>query len=806
MERLFGALGRAVVKFRWVIVVVWVVGTFAAVSSLPSLASEVNNNNSDFLPSSAPSNMAATLAQPLIGSINLSQVPVVAITSAPTLSAADQSSLARAERLLKAVPSVKSAELVNANKRAAELLVVSSVTPFDQVRTKTLVDNMTGALAKAGFPADLQVHLAGAVATNVANQQQSNKTGNQIQSFSILFIIVLLFIIFRALLAPFVTLIPAVMVLLVAGSFIGALGSEGLKISFFTQILLIVLLLGAGTDYGLFLVFRVREEMRSGTDPKESVAKSVARVGESITASAATVTVALLTLTLASFGIYHDLGIPLAIGIVVMLLAGLTLLPAMLAILGRAVFWPSKTQARDMREALWGRIAGRLVQRPAITLSIGVVVLGVLAVFAVSFKPGGFGGQVNAPAGTDAAKGNTALTTHFRQASANPTNIVMRFPTSAWSSPEALASSIGTATTGLEATGSFSTLAGPLNAGGQTVTPAQLYSVHLQLGVPAQELVRKAPVPPPGSPVQPALYDAYLASSRYLSADGRTAQWEAGLKAGSPESSQALDAVPQIRDQVTTVAKQAGASASGVAGQAPALYDVSHISDADLRHIVPVAVLAIGIVLALVLRSLVAPIYLILSVVLSYLASLGLSVIIFMKLGNNSGIVFLLPFLMFIFLLALGEDYNILVMTRIREEAGRLPLRQAVVRAVGATGPTVTSAGLVLAGSFVVLAVAGGSGSGGSQVREIGIGLAVGILLDTFVVRTVLVPSTVSLLGRWNWWPSAMSRRSADLASGGGSAPDGGADGVPPVGPPPAPRPAMVSGVPGTGSGETPPP
>jgi RND superfamily putative drug exporter len=213
---------------------------------------------------------------------------------------------------------------------------------------------------------------------------------------------------------------------------------------------------------------------------------------------------------------------------------------------------------------------------------------------------------------------------------------------------------------------------------------------------------------------------------------------------------------------VTRVAHLVGASASGVAGEAPALYDVSNISDHDLRHIVPVAVLAIGIVLALVLRSLIAPIYLILSVVLSYLASLGLSVIVFIKLGGSGGIVFLLPFLMFIFLLALGEDYNILVMTRIREEAGKRPLRQAVVRAVGATGPTVTSAGLVLAGTFAVLAVVGGSGPGNSQVRQIGFGLAVGILLDTFVVRTVLVPSTVSLLGRWNWWPSALGRHGHD--------------------------------------------
>ncbi len=798
-QRFFAALGRTVVRFRWLVLIVWLVGTFAAVSSFPTLASQVNNNNSEFLPSSAPSNQAATLAQPLIGSVNLSQVPVVAVTSAPTLSPSDQAALARAEKVLKTVPTVKSAELVNANRHAAELLVVSSVTPFDQVRTKTLVDDLTGALAKVGFPADLQVHLAGAVATNVANQQQSNKTGNQIQSFSILFIIVLLFLIFRAFLAPFVTLIPPIMVLALSGSFIGALGSHGLKISFFTQILLIVLLLGAGTDYGLFLVFRVREEMLDGSEPKVAVAHSVARVGESITASAATVTVALLSLTLASFGIYHDLGIPLAIGIVVMLLAGLTLLPALLAIFGRAVFWPSKTYQREHREGWWGRVAGRLVQRPALTLSIGVVVFGVLALFALGFRPGGFGGQVNAPGGTDVAKGNTALTTHFRQSSANPTNIVMRFPTSAWSSPQALASSIGTATSGLEETGSFSTLAGALNAGGQTVTPAELYSVHKALGVPAQELVRSAPVPPPGSTVAPALYDAYLASSRYLSADGKTAQWEAGLTVGSPQSQQALDAIPQIRQEVATVATKAGATAAGVAGEAPALYDVSHISDGDLRHIIPIAVLAIGIVLALVLRSLVAPIYLILSVVLSYLASLGLAVLLFMKLGGQTGIVFLLPFLMFIFLLALGEDDNILVMTRIREEAGRLPLRRAVVRAVGATGPTVTSAGLVLAGSFAVLAIAGGSGSGGSQVREIGFGLAVGILLDTFVVRTVLVPSTVALLGRWNWWPSAMGRRKVDLPAGGGPAADGGPDPEPPTGPLPTPSPAMAQGPAGPG-------
>jgi putative drug exporter of the RND superfamily len=126
---------------------------------------------------------------------------------------------------------------------------------------------------------------------------------------------------------------------------------------------------------------------------------------------------------------------------------------------------------------------------------------------------------------------------------------------------------------------------------------------------------------------------------------------------------------------------------------------------------------------------------------------------VFIVLGHSGGLTFLLPFLMFIFLLALGEDYNILVMTRIREEAHDHTLKEAVVRAVGFTGPAITSAGLVLAGTFAVLTYAGSSGSGGSQIRDIGSGLAAGILMDTFLVRTLLVPSTVALLGRWNWWP-----------------------------------------------------
>jgi putative drug exporter of the RND superfamily len=221
-----------------------------------------------------------------------------------------------------------------------------------------------------------------------------------------------------------------------------------------------------------------------------------------------------------------------------------------------------------------------------------------------------------------------------------------------------------------------------------------------------------------------------------------------------------------VRTATTHVAAIMHAADSGVAGEAPALFDISTVSTHDLKKIIPVAILVIGLLLAIVLRSLIAPIYLIVSVGVSYLAALGLAAILFIGLGGAGGLVFFLPFLMFIFLLALGEDYNILVMTRIREEAHKLPLRDAVSRALSVTGTTVTSAGLVLAGSFLVLGIVSGSGSGASQIRDIGFALALGILMDTFLVRTLLVPSTVVLLGRWNWWPSKIAIDQPDLPAG----------------------------------------
>jgi RND superfamily putative drug exporter len=488
-------------------------------------------------------------------------------------------------------------------------------------------------------------------------------------------------------------------------------------------------------------------------------------VGESISASAGTVILALLTLLFASFGIYHDLGVPLAIGIAVMLVAGVTLLPALLSILGRAVFWPANIVPGEANESWWGKVAQRVIARPAHTLAVGVIAFGALAFGSLLYSPAGFGGATAAPNGSDAAAGNAALMKYFPQSSSNPTNLILRLAAPAWQDPGAVVR----AEKELQATGLFNALPGPLDPAGTPIPPAAYARLHAALGDPA--LLPALPSPgSPGAKVPTLTYDLYRATARFVSPDGHTIQFEAGLTAGDAASTPALNAVPSIRKALTAVQQSIGATASGVAGEAPALYDVSSISDSDLIHIVPIAIIAIGLLLALVLRSLVAPLYLIASVMLSYLAALGLASIIFIKLAASGGLTFLLPFLMFIFLLALGEDYNILVMTRIREEAHQRRLRDAVVTAVGASGPTITSAGLVLAGTFLVLAVTAGGEPGGSQIRDIGIGLALGILMDTFLVRSLLVPSTVSLLGRWNWWPGKLAEMdvSGPAASGEG--------------------------------------
>jgi RND superfamily putative drug exporter len=744
----FTAIGRFAVRFRWLVVVAWLAGAVACAAFLPSLTSVTQTDNSDFLPASSPSMHAQTLAAPFQQS-NETPVNVVVSRSSGQLDDADTTAIANLVTALRTVPNV---QLVKDQGRspdgaAEQLQTLAKINQSDRDSMTTLVKDMRSTITKAGLPNGLQAHLTGPVAQQVDISAQSGNDGQEVENLSVLFIIVLLVLIFRSVLAPLITLAPAFIVVSMAGPLIAEATHAGLKVSALAQLILIVLVLGAGTDYGLFLVFRVREAVRDGMPMREAVVHSLGRVGESITFSAGTVIAALLSLLAASFGIYSNLGIPLAIGIGLMLLAGLTLLPALLAIFGRAVFWPSKLKAGSNRTALWGRVSGRIVRRPVAALAIGLVFFGGLSFAVLGYTAGGFGGQTSPPAGSDSAAGAAAASAHFPQTDANPTSLLFTLPEPAWQDATALQ----TATDQLKAdTGDFSTVNGPLNPTGAPLPPSEYASLRASLG-PAAAL---PPVPPAGVKVPLGVYEAYRASASFVSPDGRTVQFAVGLRAGDPASTAGMNSVPAIRAETAKVATAIGANDNGVAGEAPAFYDVNSTSTSDLQTVIPIAIAIIAVLLGLVMRSVVTPIYLIVSVGLSYLASLGLSVLLF---GHN-GLTFILPFLMFIFLLALGEDYNILVMTRIREEAKHLTLREAVRKAMAATSGTVTSAGLVLAGTFAVFAIAGGS-AGGSEVTDIGAGIALGVLMDTFLVRTVLVPATVVLLGRWNWWPSKMARK-----------------------------------------------
>ena len=407
-----------------------------------------------------------------------------------------------------------------------------------------------------------------------------------------------------------------------------------------------------------------------------------------------------------------------------------------------------------------------------LTLAIGLAIFVGLAASMLAYSPNGFNDQP-APATSDSGRGQAILAADFPSAETNPTTVLFRLAAPVWSDPAVLAE----AQHGLVRSGVFSAVTGPLDPNGAMVSPtalAQAQALLSPLG-PADGLPLS---PPPGIEVSPAAYDAYLVSSQSISPDGRTIQYETALRAGPADSTQAAAAVPAVRSAVGVVARSIGATASGVGGDAPLAADVGSISGNDLKRIIPIVMIVLALLLAIVLRSLVAPLYLVVSVGLSYLASLGLAVLVFEIIGGQDGINFVLPFFMFIFIMALGQDYNILVMTRIREEAHHAPIRVAVRRAVEATGTTVTSAGLILAGTFGVLTV-----TGNLQVQEIGLGLAGGILLDTFFVRTLLVPSVVVLLGRWNWWPSKLSDEdhSHDPVTPLDEGPQDGCEGVEPL-------------------------
>ena len=699
---MFAAIARFDVRFRWLIVAVWVLGVIAAVRTLPSLSSVTQSSNVQFLSPSSPSVQAALLAAPFQSGNPSATAIIVASRESGPLTAADTAAIGRLEdatRQVSGVTLVRDAGASQDGQAIEAVVTVTAAAANSNTAARDVVDGIRARFSQVGGPDGLSLHLAGPLAVSV---DASGSSAGNITRFTLLFVIVLLFIVYRAALAPLITLIPAALAVALSGLLIAQLARVGVSVASIAQLLLIVLLLGAGSDYGLFLSFRFREELARGTEPRQALITAVARVGEAITYSGLTVAAALLTLLLAPFGIYRGLGPALALGIGVMLAAALTLTPSLLAIFGGAAFWPSRLKPGTQRAGLWGRVAERVVRHPVLTLTAGVVLFGALAAGLIGYRTGGL--TNSAPAGSDSAAGAAVLAARFPRANAGSDQLLLRFD-----SPVRDTAVLTQVQAQLAAAPVFRSVTGPLT-----------------------------------------------------SLDGRTVQYYSVLKAGPVGSTSAANAIPAARDALTAVARASGAHASGIAGQDASAYDINSASNASLTLVVPIVLVLMLVLLGLMLRSLVAPWYLALTVGLSYLASLGFAMIVFVHLAGNDGLIFVLPLLLFVFSMALGEDYNILVMSRIREEAHHArSLSEALTRAIGVTGGTVTSAGIILAGTFVVLGLAGGRG----DAQQLGFSIAFGVVLDTFFVRTLLVPSLATLLGRWNWWPSALSRLKPDIES-----------------------------------------
>jgi len=536
----------------------------------------------------------------------------------------------------------------------------------------------------------LNSHIAGPLG-NAADSADAFKGIDGILLYSTLaVVIVLLLITYRS---PALWLLPVIsagVALTTAQGLIYLLAKHGLTVNAQSAGILLVLVFGAGTDYALLLTARYREELRRHEDRHEAMAVALRRAGPAIIASAGTVIVSLLTLTIAELNSTKSLGPVLAIGVLVSLLAMMTLLPALLVIFGRWLFWPVKPAygtEEPTTKGFWARVGRRIAVRPRMVWVVTALILGAMAVGLTGLKAGGLTTAQGFRHTPDSVVGQTVVDRHFPAGAGQPVIVIGNEPQAAQ-----LASAV-------KATPGITDVIGPFSRAGH----------------------------------------AYLQ----------------GTLTTAPDSQAAYNTIDRARAAVHAVP---GADAL-VGGNTAINLDVERASAHDRTVIIPVILLVVFLILGLLLRALIAPIMLIATVVLSFAAALGVSALVFDHVFGFGGADTSFPLFVFVFLVALGIDYNIFLMTRVREEAGKRGPRRGALTGLAATGGVITSAGAVLAGTFAALATLPVT-----FLAELGFAVAFGVLLDTIVVRSVLVTALNLDLGRWVWWPSKLAREPATEA------------------------------------------
>ena len=611
-----------------------------------------------------------------------------------------------------------------------------------------LAEDGTTALSSVGFPTDdpaelekpvedirdlvgigerngLDVHVTGDAALEVDFESEFERGESRLLIVTAFLVLGLLIAVYRSPIIAFVPLLTVGMAYGVAGGIVYLLADGGLEVTDVATALLLVLMFGAGTDYCLLLVARYAERLRRTEDHHEALREALPRAAPAMTASGLTVAAALLALLVADLGSTRNLGPVNALGVVLVLLAGLTLLPALLAIVGRRGFWPSgklvayqpdqpaqpqllpglgpltlPTKLEDrhpsvrQREGVWRRVGGRVLQRPRLALLASVVALGIGAIGLTTYESSGnFLAQFRSD--VDSTRGFERLEQSFPAGTLAPLSVLIE------------------------------------RSDGR-VTERDIADVMRRLDA-IDGVAGVAGAPDESS-------DGRIVSINYAFTD-------------DPYENEALDRVPVMRDAISDL----GPNLRGLVGETSAAqYDLRETAQADLEKVVPAILLVILVILAVLLRAAVAPLYLMGTVILSFFATLGVSLVIFEVFLDETGYDPQLPTFAFMFLVALGVDYNIFLMDRVREEARVHGTREGVLRALASTGPVITSAGVILAGTFAAL-----TSLPITILVEMGIAVALGVLIDTFLVRTIMVPAIVRLVGDASWWPSRLQPRAA---------------------------------------------
>jgi len=700
----FAGLGRAVVRHPWRVIALWVIAAVAVIATSPGLPT--TSNESSFLPKSYESIQAASLqdqAFPQAGHVTSAAAIIVFVRSdSGRLTGADSAKVAAIAASLgrRHIPDIVSitAGPPSPNRLVQTALVAmpnsvvngSGTTAGDAV--KVLRADIRPLVAGTG----LTEGVTGSAAQQLDSQQSNTKAQQVVLLATLALILILLLLIFRS---PVIALLPLVTIAVVSQVATGLISdvNKALNLNADSSIstILIVVLFGIGTDYILFLMFRYRERLRAGEDAKQAMVSAVTRVGEVIASAAGVVIAAFLALLLSTLSVLRSMGPALAIAVAVTLIAGLTLIPAVASLLGPRVFWPSKSWQREPQAARFTAIGRALGRRPGAFAAVSGLVLVVLAVGAFGYKPTFDLSSAGIPASAESQTALRTLEKGLPPGASDPTEVFLH-ATSGRALPAADVAAYGT---------------------------------------------RLKTLPGVGSVAPPK-----------LSADGATADYTVTL-AYDPQSTAAVNVVKNTLVPGAHEAAPAGTYAL-VGGTTSVFADIQRAVNHDYAVVFPAAAVIIVLILALLLRSVVAPWYLMASVGLGFGATLGASVLVFQDLRGEAGLVFLLPVYMYLFVVALGTDYNILMIARLREQAkeGMEP-RQAAAIALRHAGPAIGAAGLILAGTFASLTLAGNT-----ILSQIGFAVSCGIVLAAFVMAMFFSPSLTALIGRRAWWPGHASK------------------------------------------------